>query len=260
MVFSLKEMKKNILKTQYILFMQKYIFYLLLFFSPVFSLIGREVSTSPFVFEEIEIEEKEADLFSILNLSDHGLSFEAFYYAMSGYEKLHAEGKLENPDLLTIIDFSQSSKNKRLYVLDLKEQKLLHHTWVSHGRNTGDEFAENFSNINGSWKSSLGFYLTKGTNMGASVGFSMILEGLEKGFNDNAKMRQIIMHGADYATEDFIKRTGRLGRSFGCPAVSPEIIKPIVNSIRDGSLMFIYYPDDHYLSNSDLLSDFGMNS
>ena len=189
-----------------------------------------------------------------LNLADFGLSDEVFNLALTGHNSLLAQGKLENPDILTIVDFSQSSKNKRLYVIDFSQQELVHHTFVAHGRNTGDEFARNFSNTDGSWQSSLGFYITKNTNMGASVGFSLIMEGVEKGFNDNAKRRQIIVHGADYATEDFIKRTGRLGRSFGCPAVPPHQIKPIVNTIKNGSTLFIYYPDEDYLSNSTLLN------
>lgn len=234
--------------------MFKYFFYLLIFLSPALSIVGYDVTPQNFLIEE-KVEEEKPDTYTLLNLAEFGLSHEAYLYALTGYEKLKAAGKLENPNLLTIVDFSQSSKNKRLYVLDLKEEKLLFNTWVSHGRNTGDEFAKNFSNIDGSWKSSLGFYKTKGTNMGASVGFSMIIEGLEKGFNDNAKNRQIIMHGADYATEAFINRTGRLGRSFGCPAVAPEMIKPIVNTIRGGSLLFIYYPDQNYLSQSTFLID-----
>lgn len=230
--------------------MYRFIIYLLIFISPFINEMRAE--------HDAESEEgymKIAEIYDELDLEDYGLSFEAYSCAIVGYQKLEEEGRLDNPDLLTIVDFSQSSNNKRLYVLDLKEKKLLFNTWVSHGRNTGDEFAEYFSNTDGSLQSSLGFYLTKKSNMGATVGFSLILEGLEEGVNDNAKTRQIIMHGADYATEDFINQTGRLGRSYGCPAVPPEMIEPIVDVISNGSLLFIYYPDSDYLDNSVLLAE-----
>lgn len=201
-----------------------------------------------------EVLESSPDMYSALNLEAYGLSIDAFKTAIIGFNKLKSENRLENPNILTIVDFSQSSKNKRLYTIDFEKGELVHHTLVAHGRNTGDEFAKKFSNIDDSWQSSLGFYITKGTNMGASVGFSLIMEGIEKGINDNAQRRQIIVHGADYATEDFIRNTGRLGRSFGCPAVPPEDIRPIVNTIKDGTALFIYYPDVDYLSTSSLLN------
>src|SRR5690606_32412632 len=157
-------------------------------------------------------------------LAAFGKGLEGFNVAFKGFNKLKEQGRLPSSDILTSVDFSQTSKNKRMYVTDSANQEVVHHTYVAHGGNTGDESAKKFSNVDGSWQSSLGFYLTKGTNMGASVGFSLIMEGLEKGFNDNAQRRQIIVHGAEYATENFIKRTGRLGRSFGCPAVPPEEI------------------------------------
>ncbi len=232
--------------------MFRYLFYLIIFLSPVLNKSTKKISPPKLVVENTK--EEKPDIYTDLNLAQYGLSLEAFQHALTGYQVLNEKQQLRNPDILTIVDFSQSSKNKRLYVLDLKEQKLLFNTWVSHGRNTGDEFAENFSNTDGSWQSSLGFYITENTHVGAKVGFSLILEGVEKGINDNAKNRQIIMHGADYATEDFINQTGRLGRSFGCPAVPPQMIEPIVDSIRDGSLLFLYYPDENYLNNSELLS------
>jgi hypothetical protein len=130
---------------------------------------------------------------------------------------------------------------------------LLYNTYVAHGRNTGGEFARYFSNISGSYKSSLGFYITREKIMGSGVGLSLMLDGIEKGFNDLARQREIIMHGAEYATENFIKRTGRLGRSFGCPSVPPEMIKPVVETIKEGTCLFIYTRDDNYLSHSNLL-------
>lgn len=223
----------------------------LLFFTPVLNGAGLKGAKSELYFGEAVAE---TDLYGGMNLASSGLSSEVFELAFTGFKKLKAAGRLSNPDILTIVDFSQTSRNKRLYVIDFEKQELVHHTFVSHGRNSGDEFATRFSNVNGSWQSSLGFYITEGINIGATVGYSLLMEGIEKGFNDNAKKRQIIVHGADYATEAFIGKTGRLGRSFGCPAVPPEMIKPIVSTIRDGSCLFVYYPDPEYLNNSTLLN------
>ena len=146
-----------------------------------------------------------------MNLSAKGLSNEVFQLALKGFHKLESIGKLQNPDILTIVDFSQSSKNKRLYIIDLKNKLLLFNTYVAHGRNTGEEFAKYFSNKAGSCKSSLGFYITKNHARGSVVGLSLIIDGVEKGFNDNALKREIIIHGAAYATEQFIRQNGRLG-------------------------------------------------
>lgn len=233
--------------------MLKFLFPIILFLAPALHQAESEIRNPSLTFKE-EIKE-ETDVYSVLNLSEYGLSNDVFQLALKGHNKLKTEGKLENPDILTIVDFSQTSKNKRMYVIDFQEQELLFHTLVAHGRNTGGEFAKNFSNVNGSHKSSLGFYITKNNHMGSRVGYSMIMEGVEKGFNDNAKNRQIIMHGADYATENFITRTGRLGRSYGCPAVPPELIKPVVSTIENGTCLFIYYPDSEYLSKSSLLNE-----
>lgn len=230
------------------------LFYFVFLLFPNLNFTVPKVSAPLFHVHEIVIGES-SGVYDSLNLSELGLSPDAFNLALVGYNKLKAKGLLDNPDVLTIVDFSQTSKNKRMYVIDFEKQKLVHHTLVSHGRNTGDEFAKKFSNVDGSWQSSLGFYITKNTNMGASVGFSLIMEGVEKGFNDKAQQRQIIVHGADYATEDFIRRTGRLGRSFGCPAVPPEEIRPLVKTIQNGSALFIYYPDTEYLRTSPLLNE-----
>ncbi len=141
-----------------------------------------------------------------------------------------------------------------MYVIDLMNNKILFNTLVAHGRNTGEEFAQHFSNDLGSLKSSLGFYITKDEAIGAKVGLSLIIRGVEKGFNDNAESRQIIMHGATYATEEFITKTGRLGRSYGCPALPPDLIRPVIETIEKGSCLFIYNPDMVYLRNSRLLN------
>jgi hypothetical protein len=124
---------------------------------------------------------------------------------------------------------------------------------VAHGRNTGDEFARSFSNKEGSLKSSLGFYVTENPIIGSHTGFSLMINGVEKGFNDNAERRAIIMHAADYATENFIRKYGRLGRSLGCPALPPELNKLIIETIKGGTCLFLYNPDKNYLSNSSFL-------
>jgi len=227
--------------------MKKSLFYLILFLFPLINTAG---SGKLYL-----VSERKSDLYSVLNLSSYGLADQVFQFALKGYNKLVAEGKLGKQKILTIVDFSQSSCNKRMYVIDLENQKVLFNTLVAHGRNTGDEFAQSFSNKAGTLKSSLGFYITKDQAIGATVGLSLILQGVEKGFNDNALNREIIMHGADYATEDFIHKNGRLGRSFGCPSLPPDMIKPVVETIDKGSCVFIYYPDADYLSHSSLLNE-----
>jgi hypothetical protein len=198
--------------------------------------------------------EENISLYDVLHLSLMGLSNEVFQLALKGHQKLDLEGKLQNSGILTIVDFSQSSKNKRMYVIDLLKKSVLFNTYVAHGRNTGEEFATRFSNKAGSYQSSLGFYVTKQENAGSTVGLSLILDGVEKGYNDNAVSREIIVHGAPYATENFIRKTGRLGRSFGCPSLPPEMIKPVVKTIKDGTCLFIYYKDEQYIRHSSLLN------
>ena len=196
----------------------------------------------------------ERQLYAAIGLSVKGLSMDVFLLALRGFQKLHAEGLLLKDSILTIADLSQSSRNKRLYVIDLARKVLLFNTYVAHGRNTGEEFARKFSNAAGSLKSSLGFYVTGQEIKGTEVGLSLVLEGMEKGFNDNARSREIIMHGAEYATERFIRKFGRLGRSFGCPSLPPELIRPVVDVIKEGSCLFIYNRDESYLKGSSVLN------
>lgn len=194
------------------------------------------------------------DVYIAVNLAETGLSRDIFNLARTGLKKLDANGKLQNPNILTIADYSQSSNKKRLYVIDLKNNKLLFNTYVAHGRNTGNEYAKYFSNKEGSLKSSLGFYITEQPIFGTHTGFSLMINGVEKGFNDNAVKRAIIIHAADYATENFIKKYGRLGRSLGCPALPPELNKPIIETIKGGTCLFIYNPDKDYICSSSLLN------
>jgi len=189
-----------------------------------------------------------------LHVSEMGLTRDVYNLAIKGFQRLENDGKLHNLDIITIIDYSQSSNKKRLYVIDLKNKKLLFNTYVAHGRKTGEEFARTFSNCDGSYESSLGFYVTKQTVMGSHTGFALTLNGVEKGFNDNAAKRSIIMHGANYVSENFIKKNGRLGRSLGCPALPPELNKPIIETIKGGTCLFLYNPDPVYLCQSTLLN------
>lgn len=194
------------------------------------------------------------DIYTAVNLSETGLSRDVFNLAIKGLDKLESEGQLQNPNIVTIADYSQSSNKKRFYVIDLKNKKLLFNTYVAHGRNTGDEYARYFSNKEGSLKSSLGFYVTENPVVGSHTGFSLMINGVEKGFNDNALKREIIIHAAEYATENFIKKFGRLGRSFGCPALPPDVNKPIIETIKGGTCLFIYNPDNNYICTSSLLN------
>lgn len=194
---------------------------------------------------------KNQQLYQALELSNV-LDFEIFETALNGYNNL--KHNLKNRDIISIIDFTLPSTEKRMYVIDLINKKLLFHTIVSHGKNSGDLYANKFSNINGSHQSSLGFYITENTYQGSN-GYSLILNGLEKGINDKAKSRAVVIHGADYCSDSFIKKTGRLGRSYGCPALPKELNGPIVNTIKNGSMLFIYANDNSYLASSKFVNN-----
>jgi len=174
------------------------------------------------------------------------VSFDVFKFAITGLSMIE---KVKNRNLITIIDFSKPSTEKRFFVIDLKNKQLLYNCLVAHGKNSGDNTAINFSNQSGSLKSSLGFYLTAETCIGKH-GFTLMLDGLEKGINDNAREREIVIHGADYVSDAFIKKYGRLGKSWGCPALPVEISKEIIEKISKGSCLFIYASDDFYKKNS----------
>jgi L,D-transpeptidase catalytic domain len=191
-------------------------------------------------------------IYDSLKLGSLGLAKEAFDYAMEGLNIMKAVGKVENYNVISIVDFSKASSQKRLFVLDLKNCKILFNTYVAHGMNSGKEFAQNFSNDPSSDKSSLGFYETLGTYNGEH-GFSLKLEGIEKGINDNANKRNIVMHGADYVGASVVRSHGYIGRSWGCPAIPPALQVPIIQKIKNGTCLFIYSPDKDYLSHSEIL-------
>ncbi|MBN9299692.1 MAG: murein L,D-transpeptidase catalytic domain family protein [Filimonas sp.] len=192
-------------------------------------------------------------MYDSLQLDKQGLSREAFNNAVEGYTILVSQGKVSNDQMLSIIDFSLPSSQKRLFVIDMLNKKVLFNTYVSHGRNSGTLMASDFSNDAESLKSSLGFYLTKDTYKGKH-GYSLRLEGEEKGINDHAFERGIVMHSAGYVNESLIRSQGYIGRSEGCPAIPPALHKAIITKIKNGSCLYIYSPDSYYASHSVLLN------
>lgn len=156
-------------------------------------------------------------------------------------------------DRLAVIDFSLPSSEKRLWIFDLKKRQLLLNDFVAHGAKSGENVASNFSNINGSHQSSIGLFRSSESYRGKH-GYSLRMDGLEPGFNDLARERAIVIHGADYVNPAWINSQGRIGRSQGCPAVRPEITKQVVDSLKDGQLVFTWYPDPEWLANSTYLN------
>jgi hypothetical protein len=211
---------------------------------------GNHSNNNPLTISPIEEKDESEILLESLAENHENLpSLTTLDLALEGYEKL--ENELKN-EVLTVIDFTLPSTEKRLWIIDLDTQKILLNTVVSHGRNSGNLMAEKFSNRPESYQSSLGFYKTAETYHGKH-GYSLRLDGLEKGFNDQARNRAIVIHGADYAREEVAKMSGRLGRSLGCPAVPSELSDEVIDLIKDGSLLFIYGQDENYLNQSPIL-------
>jgi hypothetical protein len=191
------------------------------------------------------------DVFDSLHLAEWGLSKKVFEMGLRGMFKLTKTGYIKS-NILSIVDFSQPSINKRLYVIDLDNYTLLYNTWVAHGAKTGKNSATYFSNKPSSHKSSLGFYITGETYKGSN-GYSLKLLGMEKGINDYALRRGIVMHGADYVSEEYIENQGYIGRSYGCPAINSEISQDLIDMVKDGTCLFIYHPSASYRTKSKLL-------
>jgi len=178
------------------------------------------------------------------------LSFDVFEKALTGMQKI---GEIQNKSIITIVDYSKPSSKKRFYVIDLVNKQILYKTIVAHGKNSGDYDAKSFSNKPGSLKSCLGFFLTAETYNG-KYGYSLCLDGLEPGINDNARKRAIVVHGADFVTSAVIKEYGRLGRSYGCPALPVGVSKEIIDKISKGTCLFIYGNDPEYSKNSKIIN------
>ncbi len=212
-----------------------------------------EVATAPVLSAEEILLQTADSIYDTLQLQRAGLEEEAFELAYKGYYKLKELGKINKTDVLTIADFSKPSSQKRLFVIDMEVGKILFQTLVAHGRNSGLIYAKEFSNKPESNKSSLGFYRTLQSYYGEK-GYAMRLEGLEKGINDKAFERAIVFHGSDYVTSSFLHSNGYLGRSLGCPAVPMQQTKPIINTIKNGSLLFIYHPTEQYKTKSAILN------
>ena len=156
------------------------------------------------------------------------------------------------PDRLGVIDYSRPSTQQRLWVFDLRRQRLLFEEWVAHGRNSGADRTEPFSNREGNFMSSIGAFTAQETYVGGN-GYSLRLDGLEPGFNDHARERAIVIHGAPYVNPTMARMQGRLGRSLGCPAVRLKVAKPLIDALSGGTMVFAYYPDQDWLKRSQLL-------
>ncbi len=259
-------MKKFIFKKAYLFFSSLFIFILHVPFvfaktktpadfldkkttaNPIF------INDSPFVNGfNLNVSIGTTNLYDSLSLGSLGLARQAFDYALKGFNVMKSVGEVANENIISIIDFSKPSSKKRLFVIDLANCKVLFNTYVAHGMQSGKEFANRFSNKLSSNKSSLGFYETLSTYNGGN-GYSLKLQGVERGINDNANRRAIVIHGADYADESFIHSQGYLGRSWGCPALPQRLHKAVIDVIKNGTCLFIFSPDKNYLNHSKILN------
>lgn len=184
-----------------------------------------------------------------LSASAPSLSRDVLRLALQARDRATANGLAKKSELLTVIDYSLPSTTKRLWVFDVLSGDVLFNELVAHGKNTGDNFARRFSNKDGSLQTSIGLFRTVGTYYGGN-GYSLKLDGLEPGFNDKAQRRAVVMHGAPYVSEEFANQHGRIGRSWGCPALSQKVAPKVIDTIKGGSLLFSYYPDQDWLSSS----------
>jgi len=181
--------------------------------------------------------------------------FHLFEKAYLGFIDLKLSGLLNpNKNILSIVDFRLSSKEKRMWIIDIEKKEVLYNIYVAHGKNSGEEYATYFSNTPNSLQSSLGFYVTKETYYGKN-GLSLKLKGLERGFNTNAQKRYIVLHGADYANKEYLDEHGILGNSEGCPAIPMNLHKEIIELTKGGTALLIYYPDIAYLEESSFMME-----
>ena len=194
-----------------------------------------------------------AVLYASMNLAGTGLDQKAFEYAWRGYHNLLKKRMIRRRSVLSICDFSQPSSSKRMYVIDVRRKKLLYRTYVAHGQNSGEEYANSFSNAPDSYKSSLGFYLTQWTYFGRN-GLSLRLNGVDSGFNDMAFKRNIVLHGSSYVSDKYMQKFGELGTSLGCPALPADVSRVIIRALKGGSCLFIYHPTAEYLGNSSVIN------
>lgn len=185
-----------------------------------------------------------------------GIDAAVLQLALTASQCATASGAVKNPATLTIIDYSKASVEPRMWVLDLRSRALLYEELVSHGQRSGGNLATRFSNTPDSHQTSIGLYVTDQPYVGRN-GYSLRLDGLDKGFNDRARERAIVMHGAPYVNASISKSLGRLGRSHGCPAVRDDVARELIDRVKGGSLVFAYYPDAEWLSSSKFLGNCG---
>ncbi len=228
----------------------RYFISILIFFSITgwgpfnfFSTIQEPVGTQEWTSKETQL----------INSQAPDLDANVLKVSLNAYLNARRRG-LDAKQLLTIIDYSKPSTAKRLWVVDLSRAKVLFNTWVTHGQNSGTINATSFSNQPGSLKSSIGVFLTTREAYVGGNGYSLRLQGLERGINDNAYRRDIVFHGAWYAAGNMIKKYGELGRSWGCPAVNEATARPLIDTIKNNTIVVAYYPDRHWLRNSAFLA------
>ncbi|CAG5080180.1 murein L,D-transpeptidase catalytic domain family protein [Parvicella tangerina] len=229
-----------------------YIILVITFCSFSFNGINFKGYSHPPVEEEIllDVNSFAEDTYNHLGTKD--LFFKPYNLALKGYYKLLANNKLRNADYLTIVDMTKSANEERMFIIDTKSWQVVHTSLVAHGMKTGDEFAQTFSNVESSHQSSLGFFLT-GEVYNGKHDMSLKLDGLEYS-NNKARERGVVIHAADYVSHDYIKENGRLGRSYGCPALPRSGYESVVEKIKEGSCFFIYYPEKEYMKKSKFVN------
>jgi hypothetical protein len=198
-------------------------------------------------------EESVSTLYKSIGLDKLGMNYDVFRYGMIGFYSLREDGKISGRNLVSFIDFTKPSTEKRFYTIDLDSRTVKFHSLVSHGKNTGENMATMFSNKQHSNQSSLGFYITGETYVG-SKGYSMRLDGADGVYNSNMRSRAVVMHDAEYVSEQWIKKYGRLGRSQGCPALPKGVARDVIDTIKDKTLIFAYFNDAQYLKSSSNLN------
>lgn len=205
------------------------------------------IAASTNASSEEQFEQYINEVYTAAGLQASNLDYNVFKKAFIGYLNLKQANMVSAKQLLTIVDFNKRSTQKRLWIIDLAQEKLLYNTLVAHGQGSGDDLPNKFSNLENSHQSSLGFYVTSDIYVGKH-GLSMKLDGLDKGFNSNAKERAVVLHGAPYVSQEFINQHGRLGRSHGCPALPVELTSKIIDNIKGKTCLFIAGPENDYSS------------
>ena len=224
-----------------------FVYTLILFSITIISWKPAPVKNKSFSSKAV-IEQYISTIYDTAHLQESGLSYMVFKKAVTGFINLKIDNKLSPfSSILTIVDYAKSSCEKRMWVIDLINKELIINTWVAHGQGSGDDIATDFSDRIDSHQSSVGFFITDDVYYGKN-GRSLRLDGMDAGFNENARTRAIVLHGADYVCQAVIERKGRLGRSFGCPAVAPEVRDQVIEAIKNKTVLFINGDENHYAS------------